>query len=442
MTSVASIQFTSSRKKILPSGPQLRGWITALARLAAATLLPALLLCGVVCAAEPVAAETLTVDMTFPRNPDLPEAGRFIPADTPLLLSIAHDNPGTLPAGCAVAVRVIGHDGTEFCRRAWPVPAGKGGPVRFERLFRIGGLPGSVKIRVQAGVTDPSGRVIPTASAATDGWQDIFDGYALHTGPAWSRGWYPQEPADHLLRGCTGRGIIHCARPVFPVVLRVKGSAPVKCFDDGRWTLALEVNRTAMHTQVVEQNTFETAVTIDPSMPMPDCRSPDRSWPVGEMELAIVSDQTFEPRVCEGVDDNRVLAFHVTQLEIGDWLPLEGFRGPREPDGCYWPAPDCSVLVPAPVPGTRLIVQGRRDVRCMEMPQTVTVTVNGQRIGQFPVSDEWFVVPVPAESIPAGAPGEPLRVGITASPVFFRTQCGSEDDPNPYGVGIDEIAVR
>lgn len=87
-----------------------------------------------------------------------------------------------------------------------------------------------------------------------------------------------------------------------------------------------------------------------------------------------------------------------------------------------------------------MIVQGRRDTECMEMPQTVTVTVNGRVCGSFPVSDEWFVVSVPAESISAGAPGEPLRVGITASPIFFRTECGNPDDPNPYGVGIDEIA--
>lgn len=442
MTCDASILSDNTGKTSGSPGSHARNRIMAMARLAAMMLLPALLPGGGVCSGETATPGTMTVDIALPRNPDLPEAGRFIPADTPLLLSIAHDNPGALPAGCAVTVRVIGHDGTEYCRRAWQVPTGQGGPVRFERLFRIGGLPGSVRLKVQAGVTDPSGRALPVASATTDGWQDIFDGYALHSGPAWSRGWYPQEQADHLLRGCTGRGIIHCARPVFPAVLRVKGSAPVKCFDDGRWTLTLEVNRTTVHTQVVEHNAFESAITIDPSIPMPDCRSPDRSWPVGEMELAIVSDKTFEPKVCEGVDDNRVLAFHVTHMEIGDWLPLEGFRGPREPDGCYWPAPDCSALVPAPVPGSRLIVQGRRDVRCMKMPQTVTVTVNGQRVGEFPVNDEWFVLTVPAESIPAEVPGEPLRVGITASPIFFRTQCGSEDDPNPYGVGIDEIAVR
>ncbi len=208
----------------------------------------------------------------------------------------------------------------------------------------------------------------------------------------------------------------------------------------GRWYF--DVNNTTILEQVVDRNEFEAVVPIDPAIEMPDCRSPYRSWPAGEMELAIVSDQTFEPKVCEGVEDNRVLAFHVTHVELGDWLPLEGFRGPREADGCYWPAPDCSVLVPALRPGTRLLVQGRRDVQCMETPQTVTVAVNGQDVGTLAVSGEHFVMSVPAEDIPASEHEKPMTVRITVSPIFFRTQCQDTDDPNPYGVGIDEIAVR
>jgi hypothetical protein len=401
----------------------------------------ALLLTG--CSRPPTIPLSLKVHVHLPADSTPSGSQTFIPAEVALPVTFTLSPAGAIPPDGRLFLRVIDQKGTEYQRRSWPIPPPDGETITVSRLFRITHLPGSRYIILQAGIGDQQGGMYATAHSETGPWQDVVSGYALYNTISLSDGWYLPESDRSFTRGCNGACAVHFARPLFPSVLHLKGSAPVRCFENESWTLTVSQNTHPVYRETITKNDFECSITIAPPGYSTDCHSGDLPWPAGEIELEIASDKTFDPLACQGINDNRTLAFHVTYLEKGDFLPKRGFYGPRESDRHYWPAPDCTVLLPVYPGNTVLHIQGRRDMDCVKEPQSMTLFLNGFKLGTHLLEPDVFTLTIPSADVLQNAhPYQPAELKIIVSPIFFRTLCRDTDDPNPYGVGIDDICFR
>lgn len=395
------------------------------------------------CLKPPTIPLNLKVHVHLPVELDLSGSRTFIPADEALPVTFTLSPAGAIPPDGRLFMRVIDQEGTEYQRRSWPIPRTDSETISVSRLFRITHLPGSRYIILQAGIGDRGDKLYATDHSETGPWQDVLSGYALYNTINLSDGWYLPESDDSFARGCNGDCSVHFAQPLFPSVLHLKGSAPIMCFENESWTLTVSQNTHPVYRETITRNDFECSITIAPPSYSTDCHSGDLPWPVGEIELDIESDKTFDPLACQGIIDNRTLAFHVTYLEKGDFLPKRGFYGPRESDRHYWPAPDCAVLLPVCSGNTMLYIQGRRDMDCVKEPQSMTLFLNGYNLGTYPLDPDVFTLTIPcAEALQHFGANQPAELKIIVSPIFFRTLCRDTENPNPYGVGIDDICFR
>lgn len=385
--------------------------------------------------------------MDLPEDPTRPEAGNFLPVDTPFRVFFEIKANDALPAGSRLALRIIDHRDREYYRQSWPLHNLAPGASSLVRLFRITNLPGSRKVRVQVALTGENGAPYRTGTADPVPWHTMTEGYALHRSMVFTGGWYTREPSDEAVspvsRWCSGHGVVHFSRPLFPMILRISGYSLPQCFPDGQWDLAVTLNGVKFYDQIIREKHFRTAYVIPD---VRDCRSvfaSDREWPVGEVELVFESDRVFTPMACNGQNDKRNLAFHLDRLEFDTLIPEAGFYRPREDDGFYWPGPECSARIPVPSGNDdlNLYIQGLRAADCIEMPQTLTVSVNGRPVGSETIEAETFCRRFTVDRGILGA-ADTAVIQMTVSPVFFRAQCMDTDDNRPYGLGISEICFR
>jgi hypothetical protein len=369
------------------------------------------------------------------------QPGYFIPADTALPVTVRINSPNQIPENSRLVIRITDMTDREFSRCSWPLPENSENTIEMTRLIRVTDLPGSRQIRILAGISDTNGHIIYADQTGNKIWHEIISGYALYNTVSWSQGWYQPETGERILRACRGNCILHTGRPAFPKVLHIRGTAPVRCFETNQWTLSFKCNNSPVHEQTVTQDEFSAAITLHSIPVTQDCGSADALWPMGEIEIAILSDKTFDPKVCHGADDGRILAFHASLPEKGDFVPLRGFYGAREKDGHFWPAPDSTVLLPTQTDNRTLFIQGRRDADCIDMPQSVTLTLAGRRLGSYMIDTDTFYLEIPVD-LPPETTDSALELNIAVSPVFFRSGCLDTDDMRPYGIGIDEICIR
>ncbi|HPQ42272.1 MAG TPA: hypothetical protein PLV45_18015, partial [bacterium] len=320
------------------------------------------------CGRGPAVPAELRTQIDLPVDPSRPEAGTFLPVDTPFRVMIEIDTTERLPDDTHLALRVIDHRDREYHRQSWPLHNLDPGSSSLVRLFRITNLPGSRKVRVQVALTGEGGAPYRTGTTDPAPWHTMTEGYALHRSMVFTGGWYTREASDEAVspvsRWCNGHGVVYFSRPLFPMILRIDGYSLPQCFPDGQWDLAVTLNGVKFYDQIIREKHFRTAYVIPD---VRDCRSvfaSDREWPVGEVELVFESDRVFTPLECSGHDDTRELAFHLDRLEFDNLVPESGFYGPREPDGLFWPAPDCAVRVALPADTTDLYIQGIRATDC------------------------------------------------------------------------------
>ncbi len=369
------------------------------------------------------------------------QPGNFIPADTALPVTIRINEANHVPKDSRLVIRITDMTDRDFFRRSWPLPENSETTIEMTRLIRITDLPGSRQIRILAGISDTSGHIIYADQTGNEIWHEIISGHALYNTVSWSQGWYSPETGERVLRACSGHCLLHTGRPAFPKVLHISGAAPVRCFENNQWTLSFKADNSLLHEQTIKRDDFSGAITLDSIPITQECGSADALWPMGEIEIAVLSDKTFDPKACHGADDARILAFHASLPEKGDFIPLRGFYGQRENDGHFWPAPDSTVLLPARTENRTLYIQGRRDTDCMDTPQSITLTLAGRRLGSYMIDTDTFFMEIPCD-IPLEATGGALELNIAVSPVFFRSACLDTDDMRPYGIGIDEICIR
>ncbi len=385
----------------------------------------------------------LHVQIHLPNELNAMESTPFIPADVALPVTFTLSPVDKLPSGSMVFLRVIDTKGREYHRRYWAIPSSDQNTIEFTRLFRMDNLPGSRSVTLQAGIGRSDGQMFSTKNDGVDFWHDIISSTALHSAMNLSDGWFSIESENYFARRCNGRCVVHLAQPLLPTLIRLQGSAPITCFDDEKWTLTVFQNSFQIYQETITSSQFDSTFTIQPGIYAPGCSVTDQSWPGGEIDIEITSDKTFSPNICQGSNDNRAQAFHMSKLEKDDFLPKMGFYGPREVDHHFWPAPNCSVHLPVSQDNTMLYIQGRRDTVCVKEAQTMRLFLNGNSLGDFLLEQEYFMLSIPcAPMLQDIESGRSVELSLAVSPVFFRAQCLAADDPRPYGVGIDEICFR
>lgn len=385
----------------------------------------------------------LHVQLHLPDELKALESQPFIPADIALPITFTLSPVDRLPPDSVVVVRIIDSKGQEYHRRYWPIPSSDQDTIVITRLFRMENLLGSRPVILQAGVGKSDGHMYSTKNGDIGFWHDIFSGTALHSSMNLSDGWFPIESDNYFYRRCDGKCLVLLSQPLLPTVMRLQGSAPIKCFDDEEWTLTVLQNTHQAYQETITRSRFDIGFTLQPGFYTPDFVVTDQSWPGGELNIEITSDKTYSPHVCQGSDDKRTQAFHIANMEKGDFAQKTGFYGPREADHHFWTAPNCSVHLPVSQDNTVLYIQGRRDTNCMKESQTMQLFLNGVNLGDFLLDQEYFMLSIPCISILQDIEsGYAAELSIAVSPVFFRAQCMASDDPNAYGVGIDEICFR
>lgn len=396
------------------------------------------------CASPPPVSITINASIEIPEDPSKPEAGTFIPVDTPLKLNLVLTPAGQVPEKIWITMRIIDHNETELQKNRWVMPELADGINQFLRLYRVNPLPGSRKIKLQIGLSDDTGQQLMPASGDGSPWQTVFAGYALHNSVRFSRGWHPVDmdsEADGTVNHWSkGNSTIHFAQPLFPALFQLEGFSQPQYFPEKKWIFTGELNGVDLFQETLSGERFTHLIPV-PAMSDLSPVTAAVGWPAGEMELTLNGDQTFVPLECSGQPDKRRLAFNVETARLTECLPVSGFYTTERQDGIYWPSPDFTVILPVPQGQKTLYIQGIRPADCIEMPQTVTVTVAGQTLPAKQVSDEWFCLSWPMPVLPDTNPTS-LPVRVTVSPVFFRAQCMDTDDNRPYSLGLEAISIR
>jgi len=399
-------------------------------------------LCLSSCSGTPAAPLEIAAQIDIPVDPSKPEAARFIPAETPLKVEFHFKETGKITEKYQVMMRVIDHKDRVYCEHSWPLPEIEAESLDLVRLFRIENMPGSKKIRIQAALAGSDGQLFITAGKSTEVWHDIISGYAIHRSKVLSKGWYSREDSDchgtEIKQWCKGAGVIHFARPLFPMLCKIEGYSEPECFPGKEWPLQVSLNGEIITSNVYSQKMFSQMFLIPDFHDLDIADSKDYSWPEGEIELILESDKTFNPMECSGNKDTRSLAFYLDTFEYSNFIKESGFYGPKEADGNYWPSPEFSVALPIDSNHHDLYFQGIRATDCIKTPQEITFIVNNQSyIRQIEDASFCLVIPLQIQENQ-----KIVHVTVRTSPIFFKGQCQNIDDSNPYGVGFSEICIR